>query len=372
MTDSAASPEDPMALLPSMEPVQLLDEHGTRHPHDAYDVDLPDEALLELYRHMVTARRVDLQAIHLQRQGQLGVYASLRGQEAAQVGSASALAPQDWVFPAYREGGVVLVRGVDPGKVLHQYRGTWLFDHDPHENNLALWTTPIGTQTLHATGFAMAAKLDGNDLVVITYCGDGATSEGDVHEALNFAAVYEAPCIFFVQNNQYAISVPLARQTRAPSIAHKGIGYGMPGIRVDGNDVLACYAVTRAAVERARAGAGPTLIEAVTYRMEAHTTSDDATRYRDAAELEAWARRDPIDRYTAYLRGVGVLDEAAIARAEAGAEEVAQRVRAEIFDAPHPDPLELFDHVYVEPPPHLEEQRDMLRRELDEAAQIEP
>ncbi len=210
----------------------------------------------------------------------------------------------------------------------------------------------------------MAAKFDGKDLVVMSYFGDGATSEGDPHEALNFAAVYDAPCVFFVQNNQYAISVPLAKQTKAPTIAHKAIGYGMPGYRCDGNDVLAVYAVTKQAVDRARRGEGPSLIEAVTYRMEAHTTADDPTRYRTPEELDEWRRRDPIARFETFLRREGLLDDEVREQIEQEEKAYAARMREEIYDAPHGDPLELFEHVYVDPPPELLAQRDQLAREL--------
>ena len=364
---SAFSPlePDPIGLLPPHPPVQLLDDQGNLHEVEGYPLDLKEDDFRNLYRYMVLARRVDKQAINLQRQGQLGVYASLLGQEAAQVGGAYALAEQDWVFPSYREMGAALVRGVDPGKVLHLFRGTWLSGHDPYEFNFGLLSIPIGTQALHAAGFAMAAKLDSKDIVVMSYFGDGATSEGDPHEAMNFAAVYDAPCVFFVQNNQYAISVPLSQQTKAPTIAHKAVGYGMPGFRADGNDVLATYAVSRLAVDRARRGEGPSLIEAVTYRMEAHTTTDDPTRYRSAEELAEWAARDPIARFETFLDREGLLDDAFRAEIDEEAKAYAQRMREEIYDAPHGDPLELFEHVYVEPPPSFDEQRAMLRRELD-------
>jgi 2-oxoisovalerate dehydrogenase E1 component alpha subunit len=358
---------DPIALLPPDTPVQLLDDAGELHEVDGFPLDLKDADFRDLYRYMVLARRVDKQAINLQRQGQLGVYASLLGQEAAQVGGAFALAPQDWVFPSYREMGAALVRGVDPGKILHLFRGTWLSDHDPYDNNFALLSIPIGTQALHAAGYAMGAKFDGADLVVMSCFGDGATSEGDPHEAMNFAAVYEAPCVFFVQNNQYAISVPLSLQTKCPTIAHKAVGYGMPGYRCDGNDVLATYAVTRQAVDRARAGHGPSLIEAVTYRMEAHTTADDPTRYRTPEELEEWKRRDPIARFETFLEREGLLDDDFRGEIDAEAKSYADRMREEIYDAPHGDPLELFEHVYVDPPGSYAEQRERLQVELDAA-----
>jgi 2-oxoisovalerate dehydrogenase E1 component alpha subunit len=369
LPDAAFAPlePDPATLLPPHPPVQLLDDHGELHEVAGYPLDLKDEDFRNLYRYMVLARRVDKQAINLQRQGQLGVYASLLGQEAAQVGSAYALGPKDWVFPSYREMGAGLVRGVDPGKVLHLFRGTWLAGHDPGENHFGLLAIPIGTQALHAAGYAMAAKFDGSDLVVMCYFGDGATSEGDPHEAMNFAAVYHAPCIFFVQNNQYAISVPLSLQTKCPTIAHKAVGYGMPGLRCDGNDVLATYAVTKAAVERARSGEGPSLIEAVTYRMEAHTTADDPTRYRTPDELEEWKRRDPIARFETFLEKEGLLDESLRADIDDEAKRLAKRMRDEIYDAPHGDPLELFEHVYVDPPATYEEQKALLAAELESA-----
>lgn len=357
---------DPMEMLPSDPPIQILDDDGHLHHVDGYPInDLTDEDFATLYRHMVVSRRIDKQAIALQRQGQLGVYASLLGQEAAQIGGAYALKPQDWVFPSYREMGAAIVRGVDPGEMLHQWRGTWLSGHNPYEFNFALMSIPIGTQAIHAAGYAMAAKFDGRDLVVMGYFGDGATSEGDPHEGMNFAAVFDAPCVFFVQNNQYAISTPLSEQTKAPTIAHKAVGYGMPGYRCDGNDVLATYAVTKRAVERARRGEGPSLIEAVTYRMEAHTTADDPTRYRTPEEMEEWTRRDPIARFEAFIRDRGLLDEELKGRIDADVETLAARMRDQIYDAPHGDPMELFEHVYVDPPPEFEEQRALLRRELD-------
>ena len=358
-------PVDPSELLPDLEPLQLLDRDGEYHERDDLPLDLKDEDLRTIYRHMVVARRVDKEAINLQRQGQLGVYASCLGQEGAQVGSAYALSDQDWIFPSYREMGAAIVRGIDHASLIHLYRGTWLSDHDPHEYRFALMAIPIGTQTLHAAGYAMGAKLDDKPIVSLVYFGDGATSEGDPHEAMNFAAVFTAPCIFFCQNNQYAISVPLSKQTAAPSLAHKAVGYGMPGVIVDGNDVLATYAVTKRAVERARGGGGPTFIEARTYRMEAHTTSDDPTRYRSDEELEHWSRFDPIARMERFLRARELYDDDFRAAIEQEAKDQATHLRDEIYDAPHGDPLELFDHVYVDPPPIYERQRRQLQAELD-------
>jgi len=355
---------DPATLLPPEDPVQLLKPDGTYTPDEAWPVDLDDDQLRELYQLMVVTRRVDREAINLQRQGQLGVYASCMGQEAAQVGGAYALAEQDWVFPSYREAGAAVTRGVDAATLLHLYRGTWLSNHDPHEHNFGLLSIPIGTQALHATGFAMGARKDGADVVTMVYFGDGGTSEGDPHEAMTFAGAFKAPVIFFVQNNQWAISVPLEKQTAAPTLAHKGVGYGLPGLWCDGNDVLATYAVTRNAVDRARAGEGPSLIEALTYRMEAHTTSDDPTRYRTKEELEAAAETDPIARMKLFLQGRDLYDTGVEEAIEERSSAEAQRMRDEIYDAPHGDPMELFDHVYVDPTGHFDDQMEQLAAEL--------
>ena len=324
-----------------------------------------DEQLRDLYRRMVVTRRVDREAINLQRQGQLALHASCLGQEGAQIGSALALAEQDWVFPSYRELGVAMVRGVDPADLLHVWRGTWLSGHDPYRTNFAPMSIPIGTQALHAAGFAMGARFDANPIAVIAYVGDGATSEGDLHEGCNFAAVYQAPCIFFVQNNQYAISVPLEQQTHAPTLAHKAVGYGMPGYRCDGNDVLATYAVTKRAVERARQGDGPTFVEALTYRMEAHTTSDDPTRYRTQEELDEAAKADPLLRMRNLLVKRDLLDETVEKQIEEEAKDAASTVRAGIYDAPHGDPMELFDHVYTDTTGFFDRDRELLAAELE-------
>ncbi len=254
---------------------------GTPTAEYRYGRDLPAETLCWLYEMMVVTRELDTEFVNLKRQGELALFASCRGQEAAQVGAAACLRKTDWLFPQYRELGAYLVRGIPPGHVGAAWRGTWHGGLEFTKKCCAPISIPIGTQTLHAVGAAMAAQRLGEDSVTVAFLGDGATSVGDVHEALNFAAVFTAPCVFYVQNNQWAISVPIYKQTAAPSIAHKAIGYGMPGIRVDGNDVLACYAVMAEAAARARAGGGPTLIEAVTYRLGPHTTSDDPTRYRD-------------------------------------------------------------------------------------------
>lgn len=349
----------------SAEPiVQLLTPHGERVEHSefAYDGDLAEIAAM--YRDMVLARRIDTEAFALQRHGELGLWPPLLGQEAAQIGSARALRSQDFAFPSYREHGVAYCRGVPPIGLVGIFRGTELGGGwDPEEYRVALPQIIIGAQTLHATGYAMGLTFDhavgtgdaDRDAAVITYFGDGATSQGDVSEALDWAAVHQAPVVFFCQNNQYAISVPLERQTAVP-IAQRGIGFGVPGIRVDGNDVLAVHAVTKAALQRARDGEGPTLIEAVTYRMGAHTTSDDPTRYRDASEVEEWRAKDPIDRVRIYLERNGQ-PLGFFTDLDAEAEQLGSDLRADCAALPDPDLAELFEHVLVETPEELKQQQ---------------
>jgi 2-oxoisovalerate dehydrogenase E1 component alpha subunit len=336
--------------------VQLLTPEGERVHHPDYDVELTPDQLRGLYRDLVLVRRVDTEATALQRQGELGLWAQCVGQEAAQVGSGRALAPRDFAFPTYREHGVAWSRGVEPLQLLGLFRGVTNGGWDPHEHNMALYTIVIGDQTLHAVGYAMGMQRDGDDSAVICYFGDGATSQGDVNEAFVFAAVYNAPVVFFCQNNQWAISEPLERQTRIP-LYRRADGFGFPGVRVDGNDVLAVLAVTNAALAAARDGQGPTLIEAFTYRMGAHTTSDDPTRYRVAADLEAWKLKDPIERLKVYLARNGWADHDLFAAVEAEADAMAVALRDGCRALPDPAPASLFDHVYAEPHPLIDEER---------------
>ncbi|MBO9521478.1 MAG: pyruvate dehydrogenase (acetyl-transferring) E1 component subunit alpha [Nocardioidaceae bacterium] len=350
------------ALLPG-EPVVLIDADGARTPDDAHELPAAD-SLVQAYRSLVTARRINDQAYALVRQGRLAVYPSSHGQEACQVAAAQVLGEDDWLFPTYRDTVAAVLRGVDPVGVLVLLKGDWHSGYDPYEHKVAPQATPLATQLLHAVGVAHAAQLRGEPAVVMALCGDGATSEGDFHEALNFAAVFGAPVVFFVQNNQYAISVPLARQSVAPSLAHKGIGYGIPGRRVDGNDVAALLSVLGAAVQRARDGEGPQLVEAHTYRMQAHTNADDATRYRADDEVAAWERRDPVRRIETYLRGAGLLDDATAAAFAAEAEQVAAQVRDGLNTDVTPRPDDLFDHVYARRTPQLDEQAALLADEL--------
>jgi len=344
--------------------VQLLTPEGERVHHPDYPLEIDSAELRDLYRDLVLVRRIDVEATALQRQGELGIWASLLGQEAAQVGSGRALRPGDMAFPSYREHGVAWCRGVDPLQLLGLYRGVDLGGWDPKERNFNLYSIVIGSHTLHAAGYAMGMQRDGAEDAVVAYFGDGASSQGDVNEAFVWASVFNAPVVFFCQNNQWAISEPIEKQTRIP-LYQRARGFGFPGVRVDGNDVLAVLAVTRSALEAARTGQGPTLIEAFTYRMGAHTTSDDPTRYRLASELEMWRLRDPIERVKAYLSRSGEAGAAFFESVEREADELAARVRQGCLDMADPAPVSLFDHVYVEAPEHLQRQKERYADYLD-------
>jgi pyruvate dehydrogenase E1 component alpha subunit len=353
------------AVQPSegRELVQLLTPEGERVDHPDYTLELTDEEYRELYRDLVLVRRIDTEAMALQRQGELGLWASLLGQEAAQVGAGKALTERDFAFPTYREHGVAYCKGVDPVTLLGLFRGVNQGGWNPHDNGFQLYTIVIGSQTLHATGYAMGLQRDGADGAAMAFFGDGASSQGDVNEAFVWASVFQAPVVFFCQNNQWAISEPLERQSRIP-LYQRARGFGFPGVRVDGNDVLAVLAVARAALERAREGSGPTLIEAFTYRMGPHTTSDDPTRYRLAAELETWKLKDPIERMKAYLSRGGMADSAFFEQVERDADELAAHMRSGCLSLPDPDPLSLFDHVYAGGSPLLDEERAQLAEYL--------
>jgi pyruvate dehydrogenase E1 component alpha subunit len=346
------------------QPVQLIGPDGTTTAESRYRRDLLSETLVWLYENLVVTRDLDVEFVNLQRQGELALYASCRGQEAAQIGAAACLRKTDWLFPQFRELGVLLVRGIAPSQVAALWRGAWHGGIDFTSKCCAPIAIPIATHTVHAVGAAMAAQRLGEDSLAVAFLGDGATSEGDTHEAMNLAAVEKAPCVFYIQNNQWAISVPASRQYAVATLADRAAGYGMPGIRVDGNDILACYAVMSEAAERARAGEGPTLIEAVTYRMEPHTTSDDATRYRTAEEIAYWSARDPISRYRRYLDQNGVLTERIEKRVQARSVRLRAELRDAVVGAPDPDVGELFDHVYAEITPELSAQREQLHAEL--------
>jgi 2-oxoisovalerate dehydrogenase E1 component alpha subunit len=352
------SPSEPV-------PVQVVDPQGRTDPdRDLGALGIDGPLLRDLHRRMLLARRLDSELINLQRQGQLALYPSSAGQEAAQIGTAAALGPDDWLVPSYREHGCMYARGIDPVDLACFWRGTWTGLRGSIEKRVTPHCVPVGTNALHAVGIAMGSRLDGRDIVVAAYLGDGATSEGDAHEAFNFAAVFRAPVVFVVQNNGWAISVPVERQTRAAAIADKALGYGMPGARVDGNDVVACLVVMREAVARARAGDGPTLIEAVTYRIEPHTTADDDTRYRTRDEVERWRGADPIRRIELLLRSSGDWDDAYASESERLAAEATAELRRGICATAPGALTEVFDHVFVDPPASMLEQRDELAAEL--------
>ena len=351
-------------------PIRLLSTDGALIESDETAAWLPriaalsEAQLLEFYRQMAVIRRFDVEAGNLQRQGQLALWIPSLGQEAAQVGSGFAARTQDHIFPAYREHVVGRIRGVDPMRIIELLRG---LDHggwDPKTHgDFHLYTLVIGSQTLHATGYAMGIAFDGasgsgdadRDEAVLVYFGDGATSQGDVSEALVFAASYQTPQVFFLQNNHWAISVPVTTQSRTP-LYRRAAGFGIPSVQIDGNDVLAAYAVTRIALDDARAGQGPRFVEALTYRIGAHTSSDDPTKYRDQAELEHWTALDPVVRYEAFLRGRGVGDDFFAAVAEEG-EDLAADVRRRTLALVSPPATKMFDHVYTDPHPDVEEQR---------------
>ena len=337
--------------------VQLLTPEGERVEHPDYALEISDDELRSLYRDLALVRRWDVEATALQRQGELGIWASLLGQEAAQVGAGRALAADDMAFPTYREHGVAWTRGVDPLEVMSLFRGVDMGGWDPVATNFNLYTVVIGAQTLHATGYAMGLQRDGAESAALAFLGDGATSQGEVNEAMIFASSFAAPVVFFCQNNQYAISVPIERQSRAP-LFRRAAGFGFPGVRVDGNDVLAVLAVTRAALAAAREGQGPTFIEAFTYRMGAHTSSDDPTRYRMASELEEWKLRDPIARLKAYLSRSGIADHDFFDSVDAEGDELAARLRKGTLEMADPAGTEMFDHVYAEQTPELARQRE--------------
>jgi len=352
--------------------VGLLNHTGERTEHEffsPYAKDLTPEDLRGFYRAMTITRAFDFEATSLQRQGELGLWVQSWGQEAAQVGSGAVVREPDFVFPSYREHAVAFQRGVDLPQMLKIFRGLQHGAWNPADHNFHLYTLVIGAHTLHATGYAMGMELDGlvasgdpaRDGAVITYFGDGATAQGDVNEALVFASVYNAPVVFFCQNNQFAISEPTTRQSKVP-IADRGKGHGMPSVRVDGNDVIACYAVTNWAMQYARSGAGPVFVEAFTYRMGAHTTSDDPTRYRTKADEEYWAQRDPIARLVTYLKAIDELPDEFVESVDEEAKELTRRTR-ELVRSWEPGPsVGMFDHIYAAPHATVEAEREWFKR----------
>lgn len=363
-----------MGVTPEKQPpmLQLLAPDGTYGVPKGYEKygklieDLDEDTLKTFYRDMARIRRFDIEAIALQRQGQLGLWVPAIGQEGAQIGSGYAVGKNDHMFPSYREHGVALTHGVELMSILKMMRGVNHGGWNPEETRFHLYAIVLATQVLHAVGYAMGVKLDGKvgtgnpeeDLAVISYMGDGATAEGDVSESLLFAAVNESPIVFFIQNNQWAISAHIDSQTKAP-LYTRGEGFGVPGMRIDGNDVLACYAATKLHMDQARAGQGPFLLEALTYRIGAHTTSDDPSKYREDAEVEKWKAKDPIVRFETFLRRQGVGDDFFDEVTEAG-DQLAKEIREQTFALQNPPMENIFNHVYSDQHPEIDKQRAWL------------
>ena len=353
------------AVHPEPDMVQLLTPEGQRVEHPDYPFEISDDEIAGLYRDLVLVRRIDTEAIALQRQGELGLWASLLGQEAAQIGAGRAVRRHDMVFPTYREHGVAWCRDVDPLALLGLFRGTNLGGFDPREHNFNMYTIVIGAQTLHAAGYAMGVVRDGvvgtgdpdRDTAVLAFFGDGASSQGDVNEAFVWAGAGNLPVVFFCQNNQWAISEPVERQSRVP-LFQRASGFGFPGVRVDGNDVLACLAVTRKALDDARNALGPTLIEAFTYRMNPHTTNDDPRRYQLGSELDTWKLKDPIERVRAYLTRQARTPSDFFDEVEQEARKLAEHIRTGCRELADPTPGSVFDNVHVTMPDELRAQRE--------------
>lgn len=342
--------------------LQILDAEG--HLDRDLEPDLPADALRHLYRTMVLSRQLDLRMLSLQRQGRMGTFAPLMGQEAAQVGSAFALEPTDWMVPGFREAAAYILRGMPLKQILLYYMGREEGNKIPDGHYDIPVNIPVASQLPHAVGIAMAARVRHDPCATLTYFGDGATSEGDFHEACNFAGVFQLPIVFLCENNQYAISHPRARQTRARTLAQKAIAYGFDGVQVDGNDLLAVYVATRDALARAKAGKGPTLIECVTYRMSLHTTADDPTRYRQKAEEEEWLKKDPLPRFRGYIQAKGLWDENWQAAIDKEIEAEIRRAVEEAEAERDFDPADMFDYVYATVPPYLQAQQAELRAHL--------
>jgi pyruvate dehydrogenase E1 component alpha subunit len=357
-------PRNTINIPDKIEYLSILNEKGELdaglEPH------IPEELLLKLHRTLLLSRKFDERLMNLQRQGRIGTFPPINGQEAAQLGAVALLRPSDWMVPAFRETAAEIWRGRSLESVIIYNNGYSEGAEIPQDlNNLPI-SVPVGSQILHAVGLGWAAKYRQTDDVAMTFFGDGATSEGDFHEGLNFAGVFQAPVIFVCQNNHWAISLPVAKQTRSKTLAQKALAYGMPGIQVDGNDILAVYAAAKEAVDRARAGQGPTLVECVTYRMAVHTTADDPKRYRTEKEVDKWRKRDPIVRFQKYLVDKGLLSEDKIAGIES---EVLEEIQAAVDGAEEQmkalgDPLDMFEHAYARMPAYLKEQKEAFAREV--------
>ena len=357
-------PRKKIPISDRIEYLSILNEKGQLDKK--FEPDIPEDVLLRLHRTMLLGRKFDERLLNLQRQGRIGTFPPIKGQEAAQLGTIAHLRPSDWMVPAFRETAAEIWRGRSLESIIIYNNGYNEGVDIPEDRNDMPISVPVGSQIIHAVGLGWAAQYRKTDGVAMTFFGDGATSQGDFHEGLNFAAVFQVPVIFVCQNNHWAISVPLSKQTRSKTLVQKALAYGMPGIQVDGNDILAVYAAAHEAVERARSGGGPTLIECVTYRLMMHTTADDPKRYRSDEEVEQWSKRDPLSRFENYLLGKGLLSEAQRNRVES---EVLDEIQAAVNRAEKQmkalgDPMEMFDHAYADIPPYLKEQKAYLAREL--------
>jgi pyruvate dehydrogenase E1 component alpha subunit len=357
-------PRKKINLAYKVDYLSILDEKGALDKK--LEPKVPDEFLLKLHRAMLLGRRFDERLLNLQRQGRIGTFAPITGQEASQLGAVALLRPSDWMAPSFRETAAEIWRGRPMENVILYNGGFNEGSRVEEDRNDLPMSIPVGSQVLHAVGIAWAMKYRQKDDVAMTFLGDGGTSEGDFHEGLNFAGVYQIPVIFVVQNNQWAISIPRSKQTRSKTLAQKALAYDVPGIQVDGNDILAVYAAAKEAVDRARSGDGPTLIECVTYRLMMHTTADDPKRYRKDEEVEAWKVRDPIPRFQKYLTDKGLLTKEKIEAEEAGIRTEIQAAveRAEERMSKLGDPMDMFEYAFADMPAHLIAQREELAQDL--------
>ena len=361
-------PRKKITLSETVDTLSILDEKG--HLDKDVEPDIPEDILMRLHRTMLLARKFDERLLNLQRQGRIGTFAPIEGQEAAQLGTIAHLRSTDWMVPAFRETAAELWRGRSLESIIIYYNGFNEGVAIPEDRNDFPISVPVGSQMIHAVGLGWAAKYRQTDDIAMTFFGDGATSQGDFHEALNFAAVFQAPVIFVCQNNQWAISIPVSQQTRSQTLAQKALAYGMPGIQVDGNDILAVYAAAQEAVQRARSGDGPTLIECVTYRLMMHTTADDPKRYRADEEVERWKRRDPLPRFEKYLADKKLLSDEQRSQVESDVLEEIQAAidRAEKQMEAMGDPIDMFNYNYAEMTPDLKVQKEMLTQALSATA----
>jgi pyruvate dehydrogenase E1 component alpha subunit len=362
-------PRKEINIADKVDYLSILDENGELDTD--LEPDISEEILLKLHRSMVLGRKFDERLLNLQRQGRIGTFPPISGQEAAHLGTAAVLEPSDWFVPAFRETAAEIWRGRSLESVITYYNGFGEGAFIPPERNDLPVSVPVGSQILHAVGLAWAAKYRQTDRVAMAFFGDGATSQGDFHEGLNFAGVFQVPAIFICQNNQWAISIPRTKQTRSKTIAQKALAYGIDGLQVDGNDILATYAAAKEAVDRARSGGGPTLIECVTYRVAVHTTADDPRRYRTDEEVEKWKERDPITRFQKYLVAKGLLSDDKIDAIESA---VLDEVQAAVDNAEKQmktmgDPMHMFEYAYAEMSPFLKEQQEDFARELAETGE---